>query len=139
MPIRRLSSAQRSRIMSSIRSKDTSPELRVRSQMHRLGYRYRLHVSSMQGKPDIVMPRYRMVIFVNGCFWHQHQGCKYATIPRTNTNYWVQKFRRTLDRDVKTQAALRQEGWDVLVIWECQTEDETALLSLLNKILPARR
>ena len=138
MPIR-LSPAQRSKIMRSIRSKNTSPELRVRSQVHRLGYRYRLHVSGMPGKPDIVMPRYRTVLFVNGCFWHQHQGCKYATVPRTNTDYWTQKFRRTMDRDKKAQAALSQEGWNVLVIWECQTEDEAELLNLLRKILPARR
>lgn len=136
---RHLSADQRSFIMSRIRSKDTSPELRVRSAIHRLGYRYRLHVSSLPGRPDIAMPRYRTAIFVNGCFWHQHQGCRHATVPRTNTDYWQQKFQRTIDRDNRSHATLLQSGWKALVIWECQTKDGLALKSLLKEILPSRR
>lgn len=132
------SADQRSFNMSRIRSKDTSPEIRVRSAIHRLGYRYRLYVSNLPGKPDIVMPRYRTAIFVNGCFWHQHEGCKRATVPKTNTDYWQEKFRRTMDRDKRSHAALLQTGWKVLVIWECQTQDGSALKNLLKEILPPR-
>ena len=107
--------------------------------MHRLGYRYRLHVTGMPGKPDIVMPRYRTVIFVNGCFWHQHQDCKYATIPRTNTAYWRKKFQRTANRDRKTHAKLQNDDWKVLVVWECQTQDYRVLAGLLDELLPPRR
>ena len=130
--------AQRSYTMSRIRSKDTSPELRVRSLMHRAGYRYSLHVKTMPGAPDIVMRRYRTVVFVNGCFWHQHKGCRIASKPRTNTDYWQRKFKRTADRDRRVISELQQDGWTVLVIWECQTRNEDDLHNLLAKILPPR-
>ena len=130
--------AQRSYTMSRIRSKDTSPELRVRSLMHRAGYRYSLHVKTMPGAPDIVMRRYRTVVFVNGCFWHQHQGCRIASKPKTNTDYWQRKFKRTADRDRRTKAELQQDGWTVLVIWECQTRNEESLQDLLAEVLPPR-
>ena len=124
--------------MQRIRSRDTSPELVVRSLLHRAGYRYRLHVAKMPGKPDIVLPRYRTVIFVNGCFWHRHQGCRYAKNPSTNPDYWQKKFARTLARDAETHDALRGEGWTVVVIWECQTRDKEKLISRLGEILPKR-
>ena len=124
--------------MSRVRSKDTSPELRVRSLMHRAGYRYRLHVSSLPGKPDIVMARHRTVVFVNGCFWHRHPGCRRASTPKNNADYWRQKFERNVAKDKKAHAALRQDGWTVIVIWECQTHDSSALANLLSDILPAR-
>ena len=128
----------RSLVMSRVRSKDTSPELRVRSQMHRKGYRYRLHVGKMAGSPDIVMARHRAVIFVNGCFWHRHPGCRYSSTPKTNADYWLRKFERNVARDKKAHAALRREGWKVLVVWECQTQDSFGLADLLNDILPER-
>ena len=130
--------AQRSYTMSRIRSKDTSPELRVRSMIHRAGYRYRLHVTKMPGSPDIVMRRYRTVVFVNGCFWHQHQGCRIASTPKTNTDYWQRKFTRTAERDRKSKVALRRDGWNVLVIWECQTRNEESLQNLLSEVLPPK-
>ena len=132
-------SKQRSYIMSRIRSQNTSPEMRVRSQMHRAGYRYRTHVSALPGSPDIVMRRYRTVIFINGCFWHQHQNCKIASLPKTNTDYWSKKFERTKARDQAAYDALKRDGWVVLVIWECQTREEETLRELLTNILPARK
>ena len=128
----------RSQNMSRIRSTDTSPEKRVRSLLHRAGYRYRLHVKAMPGKPDIVMPRYQTVLFVNGCFWHRHPNCRYATTPKTNVDYWQRKFERNMARDRVAHQLLADEGWKVLVVWECQTRDEAALADLLDEILPTR-
>lgn len=133
-----LSPERRSWNMGRIRSKDTSPELRVRSMIHRAGYRYRLHAKAMPGKPDIVMRRHRTVVFVNGCFWHRHEGCRYATTPASNTEYWRRKFERTVARDKESQEALGRDGWQVLVIWECQTRDGAKLANLLAEILPPR-
>ena len=132
------SPAQRSWNMSRIRSRDTAPELKVRSLVHRSGYRYRLHVKDLPGRPDIVMPRYRTIIFVNGCFWHRHANCRYAVMPSTNTDYWQKKFERTVARDAAAHKALRQAGWTVLVIWECQTKDTAGLTALLSETLPCR-
>ena len=132
------SPAERSSNMSRIRSKDTSPEIRVRSLVHRAGYRYRLHVKELPGKPDIVMPRHRTVIFVNGCFWHRHPACRYATTPKTNANYWQRKFDRNVERDRASHDALIRDGWKVAVIWECQTKDNATLAALLKEILPSR-
>ena len=134
----RLSPDRRSRNMSRIRSKDTSPELRVRSLIHRAGYRYRLHAGDMPGKPDIVMPRYHTVIFVNGCFWHQHPNCRRATMPKTNVAYWRPKLERNAARDRESRIALRRAGWTPLTIWECQTKDDIALSGLLSELLPPR-
>ena len=106
--------------------------------MHRGGYRYRLHVATLPGSPDIVMRRYRTVIFINGCFWHQHQHCRIASSPKTNTDYWQRKFERTAIRDQDAQAALQQDGWRVLVIWECQTRDIQSLKELLDEVLPQK-
>ena len=131
-----LSPEKRSWNMRRIRSRDTTPELRVRSLLHRAGYRYRIHVTRMPGKPDIVLPRYRTVVFVNGCFWHRHPGCRYATIPRSNTAYWREKFERTIARDETAHTTLRQNGWAVVVVWECQTRDAESLISLLCESLP---
>ena len=132
------SPAQRSLNMSRIRSRDTSPEIRVRRMIHSAGYRYRLHAKEMPGKPDIVMPRYRTVIFVNGCFWHQHPNCQYATTPKTNIAYWQRKFDRNVERDHAAHSALASDGWRVVVIWECQTRDSEKLCMLLSTMLPAR-
>ena len=133
------SPAMRSQNMSRIRSRDTSPELRVRSLIHRAGYRYRLHVKEMPGKPDIVMPRYRTAILINGCFWHRHSNCKYATTPKTNTDYWQRKFERNVSQDRTTHEELARNGWKTLVIWECQTRDKESLATLIGEILPPRK
>lgn len=124
--------------MSRVRSKNTSPELRVRSQVHRLGYRFRLHVTDLPGKPDIVMPRYRTVVFVNGCFWHRHAHCRRASTPKTNTEFWLRKFKSNVVRDEKAHAKLRQNGWTVLVVWECQTHNNQKLADYLSEILPTK-
>ena len=106
--------------------------------MHRAGYRYRLHVSGLPGSPDIVMPRFRTILFVNGCFWHRHPGCRRTSTPQTNVKYWESKFNRNVARDEENHRALRQDGWKVLVIWECQTTNLTKLNELLSEMLPAR-
>ena len=128
----------RSWVMSRVRSKNTKPELRVRSMMHKAGYRFRLHVPGMTGKPDIVMPRYRTVVFVNGCFWHRHRDCRHSTTPKTNAEYWLLKFEGNVARDRAAHAALRTAGWQVVVIWECQTRDREQLAALLRSVLPSR-
>ncbi len=110
----------RSYNMSQIRGEDTDPELRLRSLLHRAGYRFRLHVRNMPGKPDIVLPRYHTVIFVNGCFWHRHEGCKFTTTPRTRKEFWEKKFAETVERDKNNLAKLRASGWNVAVVWECE-------------------
>ena len=124
--------------MSRVRSKDTSPELRVRSLVHRAGYRYRLHVRKLPGSPDMVMRKYRTVIFVNGCFWHRHPDCKHATTPKTNVDYWNAKFERNVSRARKNHEALKQDGWRVVVIWECETRNAQDLSNLLSEVLPPR-
>ena len=126
------------RLMSRVRNKDTSPELRVRSYMHRAGYRYRLHVADMPGTPDIVMPRYRMVNFVNGCFWHRHQGCYRASVPKTNAAFWERKFKTNVVRDERSRALLQSDGWAVSVVRECQTLNRQTLADTLANILPPR-
>ncbi len=111
----------RSAIMSRVRSKDTSPEIQVRKALHRAGFRFRLHRSNLPGKPDLVFPRYRLALFVHGCFWHRH-GCKRTTTPKTNREFWTQKFCRTMERDRRVATELEELGWVTTVIWECQLE-----------------
>ena len=112
------SPAKRSQIMSRIRAKDTSPELQIRKGLHALGFRYRLHDRKLPGKPDLVFPRYKSVIFVNGCFWHGHT-CHLFRWPASNEGYWKPKICRTIERDCVNHALLKECGWRVLVIWEC--------------------
>ena len=111
----------RSAIMSRVRSKDTTPEIQVRKALHRAGFRFRLHRTNLPGKPDLVFPRYRLALFVHGCFWHRH-GCKRTTMPKTNREFWTQKFCRTMERDQRVAAELEELGWATTVIWECQLE-----------------
>jgi DNA mismatch endonuclease, patch repair protein len=127
-------SSARSRNMAAIQGKNTKPELRVRKYLHSAGLRYRLHVRGMCGKPDLVLPRWRAVIFVHGCFWHRHEGCRFATIPRTRTEFWTAKFEANMNRDVLNGHALAQEGWRVFVIWECETKDADRLASLVAQV-----
>jgi DNA mismatch endonuclease (patch repair protein) len=112
-------SATRSRMMAGIKGKNTRPELIVRRFLHSEGFRYRLHDGKLPGKPDIVLPKYKLVIFVHGCFWHRHQGCRYATSPEKNREKWQEKFRGNLERDQKQIKQLLEQGWRVVVIWEC--------------------
>lgn len=111
---------QRSYNMSQIGSKATKPELIVRHWLWNHGYRYRLNVKSVPGKPDIVLRKYRTAIFVNGCFWHGHEGCKKYTVPKSNTDFWITKIQRNRKRDQEEYKALQNAGWQVVVIWECQ-------------------
>jgi DNA mismatch endonuclease (patch repair protein) len=115
-----LSQANRSRIMSSIRKTNTSPEVAVRRELHRLGFRFRLNVRELPGTPDIVLPRLRKIVMVHGCFWHQHSGCRLAKLPRTRPEYWLPKLERNQARDEAARRALAALGWEVLVIWECE-------------------
>jgi DNA mismatch endonuclease (patch repair protein) len=113
------SPSKRSEVMRQVRSKDTTPEIVVRSFAHRLGYRFRLHRTDLPGSPDLVFPRLKRVVFVNGCFWHGHNCARGARIPKTNRDYWVTKIRRNCERDKASYRKLRKAGWKVLVIWEC--------------------
>jgi len=113
--------------MSRIRPKDTGPELVVRSTLHSMGYRFRLHVKRLPGKPDIVLTKHRTVIFVHGCFWHRHEGCGYAYTPKSRQEFWAEKFRRNVERHQRVTEELRQLGWKVLVIWECEVSSAEAL------------
>jgi DNA mismatch endonuclease, patch repair protein len=109
--------------MRRIRKVDTKPEFVVRRAAHRLGYRFRLHRRDLPGTPDLVFPRLRKVIFVHGCFWHQHTGCKLARAPKSRLDYWLPKLRRNQQRDSDAEARLQRLGWDVLVIWECEATE----------------
>lgn len=115
--------------MRNIRSKDMTPELRVRSLLHRLGYRYSLHGTDLPGRPDIVFPRLKKAIFVHGCFWHQHPdpACKITRQPKSRLEYWAPKLARNRQRDSQSATLLRRLGWKVLVVWECQIEDHRRL------------
>lgn len=115
-----LTAAERSERMSRIRSSNTSPELALRRAIHALGLRFRLHRKDLPGKPDIVFPRHKAVVFVHGCFWHRHDGCKVATTPKSNTQFWVDKFDRNVARDAASQDLLQAAGWKVIVVWECE-------------------
>jgi DNA mismatch endonuclease, patch repair protein len=126
---------QRSFNMSRIRGKDTSPELIVRSLVHRLGYRFRLHVKALPGCPDLVFPRLHKAVFVHGCFWHSH-SCKYGqVVPRTNGEFWTNKRAATIVRDEKNRQLLRKSGWKILTIWECRTGAEDRLAARLKRFL----
>lgn len=119
-----VSPEKRSRIMRGSRSRDTKPEKTVRSWLHLQGYRFRKNRKDLPGKPDIVMPRYKLVIFVHGCFWHQH-GCKISNRPESNVSFWEEKFRRNKERDARNEQECRAMGWKVLTIWECKVINES--------------
>lgn len=121
--------------MRRVRSTNTAPEKRVRSLLHKLGFRFRLHRNDLPGKPDIVLPKHHVAVFVHGCFWHRHQGCPHATTPASRQEYWLPKFKRTIERDRKNQSELRQQGWNVAVVWECAIKDASNLASDLVRII----
>lgn len=119
--------------MSRIRAKDTKPETLVRSLLHKLGFRFRLHRKDLPGKPDIVLPKYKTVIEVRGCYWHRHLGCKDATLPKTNTEFWRKKFAETVNRDIKNVELLKNLGWETLIVWECETINIDQLAETLTR------
>ena len=114
---------QRSRMMSSIRGKNTRPERILRSLLFARGFRYRLHVRGLPGSPDLVFPKRRAVVFVHGCFWHRHEGCRYATTPATRPEFWAEKFQANIARDARSEQALLDAGWRVAVAWECSLKE----------------
>lgn len=129
--------AERSANMSAVKSKNTRPEMFVRSTLHRNGYRFSLHRPNLPGKPDIVLPKYRTVIFINGCFWHSHKNCKKAGLPKSNVDFWNHKIQSNVERDKKNYSALSELGWRVLVIWtcSCQKKEAPQLLSKIKEFL----
>lgn len=124
----------RSENMRAIRSKDTGPEMTVRSLVHRLGYRFRLHSTGLPGKPDLVFPARRKVIFVHGCFWHLH-GCKNGLTPKSNRTFWMRKLRGNAARDRKTIRALAEQGWESLVVWQCELKNTRTVVARINQFL----
>jgi DNA mismatch endonuclease (patch repair protein) len=106
--------------MSRIRSKDTKPELLVRRYLHKIGFRYRLHVKELPGKPDIVLPKFKTVIFIHGCFWHGHEECRYYVVPKTRTEWWLEKIGKNTSNDTNAANLLKAAGWNVVTIWECE-------------------
>lgn len=122
----------RSRLMGRIRGKDTKPEMTVRQIAHRLGYRFRLHRRDLPGSPDLVFPGRRKVVFVHGCYWHRHPGCRFAYTPKSNVEFWTRKFVANEARDEAAVTCLLAQGWDVLVIWECEARDSQLVASRLS-------
>lgn len=130
-----LTREQRHRCMSSVKSKNTKPEIMVRKFLFSNGYRYRINRKDLPGKPDIVLPKYKTVVFINGCFWHGHENCKYATIPESNHEFWLAKINGNIECDRLTREKLSQMGWNIIDIWQCQLksrEKETTLNNLLS-------
>ena len=116
-------SEQRSKNMAAIKSKNTKPEIKVRKVLHSMGYRFRLHSKDLPGSPDIVLPKYKTVIFVHGCFWHRHENCKYASTPKTTQEFWKKKFKENIKRDSEIQDKIKNLDWRSVVIWECETKN----------------
>jgi DNA mismatch endonuclease (patch repair protein) len=125
----------RSRMMSGIRGKNTKPEIKVRSMLHKMGYRFRLHMKDLPGKPDIVLPKYHTVVFVHGCFWHRHSGCKYAYTPKSRSDFWNEKFKKNVERDSANREGLQKAGWVVLTVWECETKNVEFLSKILEMLM----
>ncbi len=123
--------------MSRIKGKNTKPEMLVRKFLHANGFRYRLHVKDLPGKPDIVLPKYRTVIFVHGCFWHGHEGCKYYVVPKTKTEWWLNKINSNIANDNKVVDSLKKQGWKIITLWECDLKPlkiSKTLSSLIKKL-----
>ena len=130
------SKEERSKNMSAIKGKNTKPEIIVRKYLFKQGFRYRVNVSKLAGKPDIVLSKYKTVIFVNGCFWHLHKGCKYFVWPKQNADFWQKKINGNVERDNRNYKTLKDNGWKVIIVWECQLkkEKEETLEALVNEI-----
>ncbi|MEE2953024.1 MAG: very short patch repair endonuclease [Pseudomonadota bacterium] len=130
----------RSELMSRVRYKNTKPELRVRRLLHHLGYRFRLHATDLPGRPDVVFRSRAKAIFVHGCFWHRHPGCSRTTTPKTRVDFWNAKFEANVERDARKECELRESGWDVMTVWECETTNFDNLAEKLSEFLgPPRR
>lgn len=130
-----VSTARRSEIMASIHSVDTVPELTLRRMLHRLGYRYRIHLKNLPGRPDLVFPGRKKVIFVHGCFWHRHKGCAYTSIPKTRTEFWLEKFAANVERDRRNLRLLKEMGWGVKIVWECELKHPEKMLNKVVRFL----
>lgn len=131
----KISSERRSYNMARIKSEDTKPEIAVRSILHKMGYRFRLHRRDLPGSPDIVLPKYKAAIFVHGCFWHRHKGCDLAYMPKSNTQFWRRKFLENIQRDELAIYQLAKLGWSVIIVWECELKSPNALADRLDKEL----
>ena len=131
----RITREHRSWNMSRIKSCNTKPEIVVRSLLHNMGYRFRLHRKDLPGKPDIVLPRYKSIIFIHGCFWHRHKECKNTTSPKTKKTFWREKFKANVIRDKKVQEELKSMGWKILIIWECELPDLDRVKKLIKESL----
>lgn len=129
---------RRSWLMSQVRGKDTSPEMSVRQVAHQLGLRFRLHRKDLPGRPDLVFPKHKLCIFVHGCFWHRHQGCKKCSTPKTNAGFWLEKFDRNVLRDRDVTDKLLKLGWNVQIIWECETKDRQYVAELIRSNIKMR-
>lgn len=125
---------QRSRCMAAIKGKDTKPEMIVRKYLFSRGLRFRVQVRKLPGNPDIVLPKYKTVIFVNGCFWHGHEGCKYFRLPKSNVEFWKEKIERNIERDRESMRALLDLGWKVIRVWECELRNKANREETLNEI-----
>lgn len=130
----KISEARRSWNMSRIKAQDTIPEVKVRSLIHRAGYRFRKNVKNLPGKPDVVLRKHNTIVFVHGCFWHQHEGCKEASIPKSRTEFWTQKLMKNMERDKRQHQELIRLGWNVVTIWECETKK----VDILNAVIKER-
>lgn len=133
-----ISPARRSAIMSKIRAKNTQPELTVRQIAHKLGFRFRLHKTDLPGKPDITFPKLKKIILVHGCYWHRHSGCKKSYIPKSNIDFWQKKFFTNMVRDQETVKKLESAGWEVLIIWECETKNLENLSTTIKSFLDGK-
>ncbi len=129
---------KRSWIMGRVKSRNTKPEMLVRSIIHRMGFRFRLHRRELPGNPDIVLPKHKKVLFVHGCFWHGHEACPRSKRPATNTEFWNTKLDQNMERDKRFQRLLKEAGWDVLVVWQCETNRPDELLRKLGRFLHER-
>lgn len=133
-----LSKEQRKRCMSHVKSKDTKPEVMVRQFLFAQGFRYKLYRKDLPGKPDIVLPKYKTVIFINGCFWHGHSDCKYATIPEANHDFWLAKISGNIERDKSNYAKLHELGWNIIEIWQCELKPKFRDQTLTNLLTELR-
>lgn len=131
-----LTKNQRKKCMTKITNKNTKPELLVRKALTKKGIRYRLHVKKLYGKPDIVISRLKLAMFINGCFWHQHKNCKYGVMPKTNINYWKPKLERNVQKQKEDVNQLKKNGWNVSVLWECKLKNNKSIETKLSQILP---
>ena len=129
-----LTPEQRSRNMAKIKQSDTKPEIRLRSLLHRRGFRFRKNVADIPGKPDIVLPKYKTVIFVHGCFWHRHDCKRGQSVPTARREFWIEKFRKNVERDARNKAALEKGGWQVLTVWECDLKKSDVLQTIERQL-----